>query len=416
MLSLLVFLLAVLIAGGERASPYLGHHADATSPAIATLLHALHRQQHPPSASEPCTSRRLLVTRLDNKFEGLASVVLQIVMGLAEAAWSNRTLVFGPDLPYMFEESREEWLGVDGLGGAPAAPAAAATLTLPNGTTPSLSCSDWPGRGGGPFSCFFLPLSACTLSHLSPQDLRGLGLNGFNDSARVKLMEPRRGIAAYHAPLHNPAFAKAFATASGAHHPHHTWAAALAAYVFRLQPNVQAILEARRAAMLAGSSSSSKHASTITACAGKQRQQQQQQQQQQQPVQWGMHVRAGDIKALAHVYSNRKVFSFEQMMEEVTRMSRDVALPSAASDSSSSSSSSSSALAPPSHLYIASDGPANEWVQDLCSSSSSSSSSWPPWWLGPAGAPPPPPHHLCPPRPLPHPPGQPHCRCQWRLH
>ena len=79
---------------------------------IRRLTRALHQQQHPPK--ESCKSRRLLVTQFSPKsFEGIGSIVKSLVHGLAVAAHANRTLIWGLDLPYVFEHSRQAWYGND---------------------------------------------------------------------------------------------------------------------------------------------------------------------------------------------------------------------------------------------------------------------------------------------------------------
>ena len=120
-------------------------------------------------------------------------------MGLAEAAHAGRTLIWGLDHPYLFENTRPMWEG----GAASARVASAAVGGLP------LECGEWPGQGGGPYACFFQALSSCSLADVSPAELLALGINGFDDGARgadVVLRARRGGCAAAPAP---PLFARA---------------------------------------------------------------------------------------------------------------------------------------------------------------------------------------------------------------
>ena len=103
------------------------------------------------------------------------------MMGLAEAAHAGRTLIWGLDHPYLFENTRPMWEG----GAASARVASAAVGGLP------LECGEWPGQGGGPYACFFQALSSCSLADVSPAELLALGINGFDDGARGADVVPR---------------------------------------------------------------------------------------------------------------------------------------------------------------------------------------------------------------------------------
>jgi hypothetical protein len=95
---------------------------------VGLSLRALHAQQHPPRAE--CRGRRLLLVQNPARhFEGLASSMNQVVVGLAQAAHGNRTLIWGLSLPYLFDRTRPLWeVAVDG---ASAGPVSAAARGLP---------------------------------------------------------------------------------------------------------------------------------------------------------------------------------------------------------------------------------------------------------------------------------------------
>jgi hypothetical protein len=69
---------------------------------IAELMARIHAQQHPHttapflSRAEACSQARLLVMQyVPESFEGICSILKSLMLGLAQAAWSNRTLIWG---------------------------------------------------------------------------------------------------------------------------------------------------------------------------------------------------------------------------------------------------------------------------------------------------------------------------------
>ena len=211
-----------------------------TSPAIQAvklLLQQLHVQQHPPKAA--CRNQRLLIVQFINSFEGLGSILKLVTLGLAEAAHSNRTLIFGlHPLPHMFEKSRDEWFNKKTATGK--------HKVMIKGM--EFDCgydeNDVGYDGSGPYACFFQPLSSCTVKDISISELIELGKNGYDDNARVKIQEERRAPAAYQYPVHNPLYSTLFETLPS--NIRHKWAGSLSAYVFRLKPDVLAMFEKRR--------------------------------------------------------------------------------------------------------------------------------------------------------------------------
>jgi hypothetical protein len=72
------------------------------------------------------------------------------MLGLGQAAYENRTLVWGGDQPLVWDLAKDEW-------------------SMPNGTantTYGLNCDGWQ-RGGGAFNCFFQSLSSVCVSSIS---------------------------------------------------------------------------------------------------------------------------------------------------------------------------------------------------------------------------------------------------------
>jgi hypothetical protein len=154
---------------------------------LHTLIGLLHAQQHPPKTT--CASQRLLVLQAPvPPSEGIGSILLTVAMGLAEAAYSNRTLVWGADLSDSLEQGRLEWqaaqqsascatsLGHDGcllIRGVP------------------VSCE--MGGGGGAYGCIFKPLSSCSLADVQWNELRELGNGDAHNEygARVALLRRR---------------------------------------------------------------------------------------------------------------------------------------------------------------------------------------------------------------------------------
>jgi hypothetical protein len=141
---------------------------------VHDMMKVIHASQHPPK--EDCKSTRLLVIHMKTEsLEGLCSLVKQVAMGLSAAVHGNRTLVWGLYTgQFMFEATSDVWLGAkrDGilLGGT--------RISCPKGDNPL----------GGPFECFFQPMSTCTLDDISPEELVKLQSNPFDDAERVKLL------------------------------------------------------------------------------------------------------------------------------------------------------------------------------------------------------------------------------------
>jgi hypothetical protein len=162
-------------------------HSNADKDEVAAMMEimdALHAQQHP--IKESCATRRLLVMQVPvRRFEGLGSFLKGIILGLAEAAYENRTLIWGLDQSLIVEMSRDAWINETG----------SAKRDF------NLTC-DWK-MGGGSYGCLFMPLSSCSLTDLTWKELRELGYFGHNDTSRVRLVEARRGGPAAYMPPRN---------------------------------------------------------------------------------------------------------------------------------------------------------------------------------------------------------------------
>lgn len=148
---------------------------------VDSLVRLIHARQHPPQTE--CRSTRLLLIKSPEiSFEGLGSVLSLITLGLAEAMYSNRTLVWGAELTPLLELSRAVW----------SAPNASVRGT-------ALDCSQ-ADKGGGAFSCLFEPISSCSLADVAPSEITALRDDGYADDARIKIMDHRRSFVAYMAP------------------------------------------------------------------------------------------------------------------------------------------------------------------------------------------------------------------------
>ena len=357
---------------------------------VKTIMRQLHRQQHPPK--ETCKHRRILVTQFANSFEGMGSILKLVLLGLAEAAHENRTLVWGLDLPFMFENSREEWFDNRTTTGQ---------RVVDIKGIHEFDCGDYDYYdGSGPYSCFFQALSTCTIDDVSFTELSQMGPVGFDDSRRVRIQEERRApAAAYHFPLYNPAFSQLFVDFPyPVRNLRHKWAAALGAYVFRPKPDVLALLESRRKAvwpMHLGGDSREPHCNEYCPATNhhQDRDNATRHHNSSQPeIVWGVHVRHGDLKALKDVYGNRQVYEFHEYLQAVGQRATDLAtttddddddwidcaLEASSSVCDGKSRGISSDRLLPAALYVATDSlETKEFIADACRSDSEFITTWP---------------------------------------
>ena len=308
----LVFVLAIfvstffLVRGGIESDRGINNDLDFSDVTknlyVKQIIKAIHLHQHPPKSS--CRSRRLLVTQFAPKnFEGIGSILKGIMLGFAEAIYSNRTLIWGLDLPFLFENSGPTWRNENSN-----------SAFRINGIT--LDCSGYVNMGGGPYSCFFKPISSCALSDLSVDELINLGKDGGNDDGRVRISESRRGISAYIAPRNLPHFQF---PVGHMQNPNHKWAAALAAYSFRLKQSLLQVFERQRLSMWSGIDGDYCNTAGVgykTSVEPKIT----------SKSVWGMHIRHGDVKALEDVYGNRRVYLFEDFFYEAKRLALQLQL------------------------------------------------------------------------------------------
>ena len=138
----------------------------------------IYHQQNPISKFECTQTRLLVIDTINTKFEGIGTIMKKVIVGLAEAFHSNRTLVWGIELAYILDKTREEWDSVSN-----------SRIRIGEGDS-YLNCST--GNDGGPFDCFFQPMSLCSISDVSQKELLDLSINAFNTSSRIKLAEPYR--------------------------------------------------------------------------------------------------------------------------------------------------------------------------------------------------------------------------------
>lgn len=204
-------------------------HLPTSSSIDSTIFNLITKYQHP----EPhlCSKKRLLIIHSDGKnFEGTGSIIKALMFGLSEAYYTNRTLIWGRFIPDLYTR------------------------------TPQISCYD-PNQGGL-FNCFYQKLSSCSINDVSKSELYDLSVNGYDDTKRVLLQQPRRGLTAYIPPKEYRNYPDIRLL----------WPASFAAYVFRLK------------------FTPSSPPSQPLSCA---------------------HVRHGDIKALSYVYRNKGIYEFE---------------------------------------------------------------------------------------------------------
>jgi len=218
----------------------------------------LRHQQFPPDPATDCLTRRLLVLRFDaGNFEGLGSTLLTLSEGLAEAAHSNRTLVWGLANPTTADTMKAAW-------------------------SPE-TCG--PFANGGAYSCLIKPISSCSFLDVSNAEAVALGDDGFDDGARVKLTEERRGGMALYAPP-EPWRTQTSGTldASG----RRLWTAAVMRMVARPTDHLgaQFAAEAKRFGLAGGGAAAAADRCDV-----------------------GLHVRHGELK-MRTVYENRPYLPF----------------------------------------------------------------------------------------------------------
>lgn len=306
-------------------------------------MDAIHEQQHPPK--ETCKTRRLLVVQYSVSFEGAGSLLKFASSALAQAVHSNRTLVWGLDLPYTFEHSRLLWQS--------------------NSTQPisiggiNLRCENgWMHQGGGPYSCFFLPLSSCSLEDATVEELVQLGQRGHSDEARLRLAEARRTPASFHIPKNAAGFKALYKKDSNTNKANgdnssvmhrHEWAAATAAYVFRLKPSLEKIFDERRKSVWP------KEAGGIAQCQCGPRRNSTYPEHGSGQV-WGFHIRHGDNKAMPHIYGNKRWYPFQDYLKAAKAKARSLGAESCDQPSSAQGSCLRKSVLPAA-IFVTSDNP-----------------------------------------------------------
>lgn len=249
---------------------------------IQDIYDIIYAKQNP--SKEQCRSQRFSVLQMSaTSFEGTGSLLKQVMISTAIALHSNRTLIWGLGLPFPFEVTRELWNG----------PGNDDILI----NEEHLNCSQHDITFG-PLGCFFQPISTCTLEDAGPMEVIEFSHNPYNDSARLSMSEMRRGVAMYHPPLglmdyiwskgKYPDSVKTELIQNQAY----LWSAAVAAYVFRVKPALIASFERRYNHLFENTNSV-----------------------------WGMHIRHGDLKALANIYSYKEIFDFDDYFGAVLKLS-----------------------------------------------------------------------------------------------
>lgn len=307
-------------------------HSEIIDPDMMNMLKALHTQQHPPKHT--CKSRRLLVTQFAAKsFEGIGSILKMVMMGLAESAHANRTLIWGLDLPYMFEHSRGIWFSESHYNRT--------SYKYHHGY--KLNCSDWVGRGGGAYACFFQSLSSCSLADLSLNELKYLGFNGYADDARIRIVEARRGISMYIPPVDMPRYKHVFKDIKKMEYPRQKWASAIGYYSFRLKPEFRTQLENRLLELWPSNLGGTARVSAFSCHSGCN------DTHNKSGEIWGLHIRHGDTLSLKKEYGNRRTFDFEDYVLRAQDLSHAL-------------------QRSPTSIYVTSDNPETvSYVKEWCS-------------------------------------------------
>lgn len=331
-------------------------HLESSKSRIQDLLQTIHHHQHPPKSK--CRTRRLLLTQFSSSFEGIGSVTKAISSALAEAIHSNRTLVWGLDLPYTFNHTRELWgpnsivdsesIEIDGV---------------------ELRCTEWRGYGGGPFSCFFQNLSSCSVEDIPMEELLQLGRSAHDDASRLRLMEARRSPGMYFFPRGIPGFQEFFKITYKGNEAalslqRHEWAAAIAAYVFRLKPEVEETFENRRKlAWPVEAGGNAGHCACGQRKSTDERTTTTMDEIDTDREVWGFHVRHGDNKAMPDLYGNKRWYPLIDYVEAARQRAwkyADVSNDSSLADDNVK-------YATPRAIFITSDGfEISKEVEDAC--------------------------------------------------
>lgn len=250
---------------------------------IRDIMEVIHAKQHPPK--EECKSRRLMIVQMSStSFEGTGSILKQAMIAMAVAMHSNRTLVWGLGLPFMFEHSKELWAGP--------------TRKKLKIMDKDLDCATNADPTGGPYGCFFQPLSTCTVNDISPEELLAFSHNSANETARVLMAEIRKGISLYHPPFglfdyiwanQNSSRKYPFAGKEG-----YLWSSAVAAYIFRLKDSLLVDFQKLGNTLFDGGNT------------------------------WGLHVRHGDLKSLADVYTYKQVYDFNDYFRAAKKLTLEL--------------------------------------------------------------------------------------------
>jgi hypothetical protein len=271
---------------------------------VENLLKIIHANQFP--GRSKCYSRRLqLLDMSDASFEGIGSVLREIMFALAIALHSNRTLIWGLHMPMLFKYSHELLINYDEYESL--------KLSIPTGELSMvLNCkaNNIGDYISGPYRCFFRPISSCSLDDVSHQELVDYGSGKqFDDHSRLMRTDLRRSIALYHPPFDLYNYLSKVQTVSSSVTLHealtkqyHVWSAAVAAFVFRLKTDIIRSFIARNKELFpftgalldtVGRTSTSGRQGTV----------------------WGIHIRHGDLRANRRIYPYKRVFEFNEYFE-----------------------------------------------------------------------------------------------------
>lgn len=138
---------------------------------VRKIMKLIYIIQNPPK--QLCKTKRLaIVSYASNNFEGIGSLLKNYMLGLSVSLHANRTYILGIELPYIFNNTFDIWA----KGGFKKKKSSRRRrIAIIPGTSISLDCGNRYYDGGGPLSCFFEPLSSCSIEDLTEEDILQAG-------------------------------------------------------------------------------------------------------------------------------------------------------------------------------------------------------------------------------------------------
>ena len=277
------------------------------------LVKLIHSHQNPPK--KDCLKKRFLVMHMKVLgYEGIGSVLKQIIVGLAIAMQSNRVLVFGGAFPYLFEYTDDVWGGHD-------------KRRFQNDihiNDKILDCSTGSDSNSAAYDCFFQQLSTCSLLDATVKEIEYFSVNGYDEQNRILLSDmtqtARKAIALYQPPM--GLFQKVFKVTNYSEEfiisiqdylPHY-WFSAITSYVFRIKSDLIKQFDTMNE-KLVNSHASDNSGASATSHNGDDDLANDKNQisiglDNPAHSRWGLHIRHGDVVKMRAKYNTKKVFDF----------------------------------------------------------------------------------------------------------